>query len=335
MPAFVFQFFFFSISGWIGETIMESVVRRRFVNKGALKGAWVPVHGIGGLAVVFFALPFKNNPALVFALCTALCTALEYIAALFLEKIFNVKGWDYATYPYASFCHYKGRIALTTSLFFGICGCAIVYFYDGLGIRLSNMIGSRLLLIADAALASLFILDAVISARRYLYNKKRGGANTTIGLEARQRGDFNALCAEILRNPKYLECKGFIQHGNVTVFTHSLFVAKLSYAIALFFNIEDRRSLVRAALLHDFFLYDWHTPEKMWSLHGWTHPVTAAKNALTFFDVSEKEYSLIRTHMWPWTPLHPPLYKEGWIICVSDKIVSLAETLRIIRQKDT
>ncbi|MDR0552115.1 MAG: hypothetical protein LBG72_08905, partial [Spirochaetaceae bacterium] len=94
-----------------------------------------------------------------------------------------------------------------------------------------------------------------------------------------------------------------------------------------------QKALVRAALLHDFFLYDWHDE---WKLdHGWTQPITAAENARKYFNVSEKEYSLIRTHMWPWKLLHPPRYKEGWLICLSDKIVSLKEAVRLTKTNIT
>jgi hypothetical protein len=31
--------------------------------------------------------------------------------------------------------------------------------------------------------------------------------------------------------------------------------------------------------------------------------------------------------MWPWTLLHPPVCREGWIICLADKLCSAAETL--------
>jgi hypothetical protein len=38
----------------------------------------------------------------------------------------------------------------------------------------------------------------------------------------------------------------------------------------------------------------------IWKLdHSFIHPVAAAENAFKYFDISEKEYSLIRTHMWP------------------------------------
>ncbi|MDR2521144.1 MAG: hypothetical protein LBC72_01135 [Spirochaetaceae bacterium] len=329
----VFLFFFFAISGWAGESLMETCVRRRLVNKGVFKGPWVPVHGFGAFAVILCAMPFKAHPLAVFFLCALLCTAVEYIAALVLEHGFKVKGWDYATYPYASWCNYKGRVALTTSVLFGLVGFAVVYFYLDWGRALCAVLPFPLLAALDAVLCAAFIADVIVTSGGYLRNKKLGIVNKTIGVEAPVSESFNDLAGDIIQSEKFAECKAFIQHGNVSVFTHCILVARLSWRAARFFNLPDRRSLVRAALLHDFFLYDWHTPEKMWSLHGWTHPTTAAENAREFFDISEKEYSLIQTHMWPWTPLHLPRHAEGWIICLADKVISLGETLRLIRQK--
>jgi uncharacterized protein len=138
---------------------------------------------------------------------------------------------------------------------------------------------------------------------------------------------FEKIAEEILNHPVFCESKNFIQHGSISVYEHSIAVAKLSFGMGEFFRITDKESLVRGALLHDFFLYDWHVPEKMWSLHGWTHPVTAAENGRKYFNITDKEYSLIRSHMWPYTLLHPPQYREGWIICIADKICSAVETV--------
>jgi uncharacterized protein len=149
----------------------------------------------------------------------------------------------------------------------------------------------------------------------------------------KQKELFYEYAKEIMESPEFSASKQFIQHGTVTVYAHSVNVASVSFSIGCALKkgrlgkTLDLKSLVRAALLHDFFLYDWHTPERMWSLHGWTHPVTAARNAGQMFNASEKEYSLIRTHMWPYTLFHPPRYAEGWIICLADKICSAHETL--------
>lgn len=55
--------------------------------------------------------------------------------------------------------------------------------------------------------------------------------------------------------------KGYIQHGRFSVYAHSFLVASLCVYIAEKLRLKlDTRSLVRGALLHDYFLYDWHTP---------------------------------------------------------------------------
>ena len=53
--------------------------------------------------------------------------------------------------------------------------------------------------------------------------------------------------------------KQFMQHGNVSVFDHSVAVACTCIWLADLLRIRvDERALVRGALLHDYFLYDWH-----------------------------------------------------------------------------
>ena len=179
----IFLFFFFSISGWVGESIMESVVRRRFVNKGFFRGPYVPVHGIGAFAVYILCTPLKPYPVLVFLVGTAACTLIEYIAAIILEKVFFIRGWDYETYPFTKWCHYKRRVALTTSLFFGLVVLAVLYFYWDFGVWLMNAIGPGPLVVIDIALVAVFVLDAAFTGAKCIRNKLAGIPNKTIGLE--------------------------------------------------------------------------------------------------------------------------------------------------------
>jgi len=138
---------------------------------------------------------------------------------------------------------------------------------------------------------------------------------------------FESFAKEILDSEIFGQNKSYTQHGGISIYEHCHSVARLSFSMGELFRVKDKKSLVRSALLHDFFLYDWHVPEKMWSLHGWTHPAAAAENGKKYFDINEKEYSMIRTHMWPYTLFHIPLHGEGWIICIADKLVSAWETL--------
>lgn len=68
----------------------------------------------------------------------------------------------------------------------------------------------------------------------------------------------------------------FIQHGDVTVYAHVTSVARASLSFAEHLGrvgvSVDRASLLRGALLHDYFLYDWHDPDPSHRLHGFRHP---------------------------------------------------------------
>ena len=85
------------------------------------------------------------------------------------------------------------------------------------------------------------------------------------------------------------------------------------------------RQMIRGALLHDYFLYDWHKQEVPHRFHGFTHPKTALRNAERDFDLSERECDIISKHMFPLT-LVPPMHRESWIVSMADKYCALRET---------
>ena len=90
------------------------------------------------------------------------------------------------------------------------------------------------------------------------------------------------------------------------------------------FDIKvDKRSLVRGALLHDYFLYDWHDDDPSHRLHGFTHAERALKNASNDFALNDIEKDMIYCHMFPLNISRVPRYNESLILCVADKISAL------------
>ena len=128
--------------------------------------------------------------------------------------------------------------------------------------------------------------------------------------------------------------KSFTQHGTTTVFEHCVSVAKFSLLMAHYlekkFKIKcDRDSLVRAALLHDYFLYDWHDKTiPGHNIHGFTHPRTACINADRDFGLNDIEKDIISKHMFPLTFM-PPRYRESVIVTLADKWCALCETFKV------
>ena len=94
----------------------------------------------------------------------------------------------------------------------------------------------------------------------------------------------------------------------------------------------DYRSAARGALLHDFYLYDWHTPNIREGLHGFTHPASSLANAKKYFKISALEHDIIIKHMWPLT-VRLPKYKETFVVILVDKVCATLETLKIVNGK--
>ncbi len=139
---------------------------------------------------------------------------------------------------------------------------------------------------------------------------------------------------DILASDEMQSTRRFVQHGRVSVYEHSLKVTDMCLTLADVLRIQtDRRSLIRGALLHDFFLYDWHADEKWHRLHGYTHASHALSNAMARFTLNRRERDMIYSHMFPLNLTHVPHFRESVLLCTADKIVSTAETVRGVMDK--
>lgn len=145
------------------------------------------------------------------------------------------------------------------------------------------------------------------------------------------RKDMRLYADDILRSKNFMSSSHNTQHGNITVMKHSLKVAYTSMWMNRRYNFNcNEKELVRGALLHDYFLYDWHDDDHrgVWHLHGFFHPGVALRNAMKDYELTEREQDIIKKHMWPLTVV-PPKFKESWVVTCADKYVSTLESLRL------
>lgn len=144
---------------------------------------------------------------------------------------------------------------------------------------------------------------------------------------------YFSCVGDILSHEKFELMENYIQHGNTTCRTHCLQVSYLTYRICRAVRL-DYRQAARAGLLHDLFLYDWHTHGKLTGerFHGFTHPRKALLNAVRYFELTKKEEDMILRHMWPLTPI-PPRSMEGLALIYADKFCSSAEIISHMRNQ--
>lgn len=146
-----------------------------------------------------------------------------------------------------------------------------------------------------------------------------------------QDAEYLGQVQDILEHPVFCSMENYYQHGRTTCREHCIRVSYLSYRICCRMG-WDSRAAARAALLHDLFLYDWHTHAELTGerFHGFTHPRAALNNAVRYFDLTKQERNMILRHMWPLTPI-PPATREGMAVCYADKVCSSAEVAGNIR----
>lgn len=138
---------------------------------------------------------------------------------------------------------------------------------------------------------------------------------------------FFVIIYELCQHEKLQEMSKFIQHGRTTTLIHCITVAYYSYWLTRKLRWRmDCKSLIRGAMLHDFYLYDWHIPDKSHKLHGFIHPALALKNSRKYFKLNKIEEDIIEKHMWPLTLTRIPRCREAALVCLIDKCCSLAET---------
>lgn len=146
-------------------------------------------------------------------------------------------------------------------------------------------------------------------------------------LTTEERQLLRTLIADLDRTGRLALARAAIQHGSTTVFAHCVKVACFSLFLANKLHIPvNTHALLRGALLHDYFLYDWHEKNAGHRFHGFTHPATALKNAQEDFMLTPVEKDIIARHMFPLCPI-PPRCREAWLVCAADKYCALLETL--------
>lgn len=149
--------------------------------------------------------------------------------------------------------------------------------------------------------------------------------------------EFYEIANPVIHNPAYQKLKG-IKHHDKDIYTHNLNVAWISFLLAkrLGLRIEE---VVKGALLHDFFFYDWRTYRDRDYLlpHGFSHPTISYKNAVKVYGkLTPREKDIIIKHMWPLTVI-PPRFRESFLVTMVDKAVASREAFKAVvpKRKET
>lgn len=143
--------------------------------------------------------------------------------------------------------------------------------------------------------------------------------------------EYKNTVYDLLSHPDVISMKTYIQHGDFDCLLHCVHVSYNSFIVCKRLKLNSHAA-ARGALLHDFFLYDWHKTRPEKGKHAFVHADLAFKNANERFSLTSCEKDVIKKHMWPLT-LFPPRYIESLTVAFIDKICTVRETLGIYNKK--
>ena len=158
-----YWFFFFMIYSFIGyltEITSCSINNKKLiVNRGFCLGPYLPIYGFSSVIMNIFLAKYSKDIITLFVMSAFVCTLMEYMTSLILEKIFHARWWDYTEKKF----NLSGRVCLENSCLFGLGGVFIVSilhpFLDGL----VSMIPHNVLIILSIILFVIFMIDVIIT----------------------------------------------------------------------------------------------------------------------------------------------------------------------------
>lgn len=169
-------FLTFCFIGWLYEVLVFYFeLGYGFVNRGFLFGPWLPVYGVGGMMIILsmYKLKMKKikigkiniTPLVCFLAIILLCTVVELLTSYLMEIVTGSWLWDYTN----DGPNFQGRIALKSSVRFGIIGMAALYgvfpFLEKMLMRLKKKM-PKAFSVASYLLIGLFLID--VAARFFV-----------------------------------------------------------------------------------------------------------------------------------------------------------------------
>lgn len=109
-------FIIYAFLGWVLEVIYHLYKQGKLVNRGFLNGPVCPIYGFGAVIMLLVLDNLIDKPFYVFIIGAIVASLLELVTGYVLEKLFQVRWWDYSNMKY----NIGGYVSLLFSFYWGI-----------------------------------------------------------------------------------------------------------------------------------------------------------------------------------------------------------------------
>ena len=160
----LFFFYFYCFFGWVFESTYVSVKSRKFVNRGFMRGPFLPIYGSGAIMMLVVSMPFQDNLILTYLAGCVGATVLEFVTGTVMEALFKVRYWDYSNQKF----NYKGHICLGSTIAWGFLTIFMTEILHKGVERLVFSIPDLIITILTIALTIVILVDFTLSFKAAL-----------------------------------------------------------------------------------------------------------------------------------------------------------------------
>ena len=161
-------FIIYAFIGWFMEVCVSLWNKHKFINRGFLIGPYCQIYGWGSIAIILITGNNTQDVLAVFLKAILICSLLEYFTSYFMEKIYNVRWWDYSNKKF----NINGRICLETMVPFGLLALLIIYVVHPAIIEIVGKLSSTGLIVVASVIFVIYLIDNIIST--YILFKIKG-----------------------------------------------------------------------------------------------------------------------------------------------------------------
>lgn len=155
----LFFFYFYCFFGWVFESAFVSVKSRKFVNRGFMRGPFLPIYGSGAIMMLVVSMPFQDHIFLTYIAGCIGATALELVTGILMESLFKVRYWDYSDQKF----NYKGHICLSSTIAWGFLTILMTEFVHRGVEQAVSLIPYRVITVVTLVLTVYIIIDFTLS----------------------------------------------------------------------------------------------------------------------------------------------------------------------------
>lgn len=171
----LFMFMIYAIIGWLWETPYVSIRNKAYINRGFLRGPYIPIYGVACLTIILTMNIFSGLEetsiltVIIQILYISLISAVwEYSISWILEKLFKMRWWDYSNRA----INLNGRIALDYTLMFGFGGYLLWRFINPIALAIYQVPSQLTLTVLLIGFYIIFTVDSIYTLKDLITVRK-------------------------------------------------------------------------------------------------------------------------------------------------------------------